>query len=290
VVDPTDGFLVTANQRIQINGFAVHQSLPLSSDRADRIRDLITGTSNIDRSDMQRIQYDVLSLQARRVMAFCRPYLPPEARDLTNWDCSFDTGSRAATLYDAFGRGLLRAVVGDRLIPSDKLDAVLGGSFLEAGSHKLFEDAYRDTTGPFRDVDWKTAVPEAFRRAKKQVARGVGKRPERWGRTNRIVLRHAVLGRSIIRRIVNSGPFDYPGRGSTPFQGRTVHPDQPNEHTTGPTYHLIVDFGEGAAYTNAPSGRTERPLHGHYRLGIISWLTARYEEFRPPSEEDFHSR
>ncbi len=290
VMDPKDGLLVTANQRIQIDGYPVHQSLPLSPDRADRIRDLISGSSDIDRSHMQRIQYDVLSLQARRVMAFCQPYLPDEARDFQRWDCRFDTDSCSATLYDAFGRKLLRAVLGDRLVPSDVLEAILTGSFLELVSHKLFEDAYADPNGPFRDVNWKALVPEVYSEAVREVTAGLRGQPKRWGRANRIVLRHPILGRTAIGRFVNSGPFEYPGYGSTPFQGRTLNHGRANEHTTGPTYHLIVDFGEGAAYTNAPSGRTERPLHQHYRLGIASWLTGRYERFSPPSVENLHGR
>ncbi|MCK4514919.1 MAG: penicillin acylase family protein, partial [Spirochaetaceae bacterium] len=289
-MDPEDGFLVTANQRIKISGYPVLQSLPFSPDRANRIRDLLSETSDIDRSDMQRIQYDLLSLQARRVMDFCRPYLPDDARAFAKWDCRFDIDSRCATLYDAFGRRLLHTVLRDRLIPSHMLEAVLTGSFLELASHKLFEDAYGTPDGPFRDVHWKTVVPEIYREALREVRAGPRRRPKRWGRANRLILRHPVLGRSVIRRFVNSGPFEYPGYGSTPFQGRTVNHDRANEHTTGPTYHLIVDFGEGAAYTNAPSGRTERPLDQHYRLGIASWLTGRYERFTPPSEEDFERR
>jgi hypothetical protein len=100
-------------------------------------------------------------------------------------------------------------------------------------------------------------------------------------------MRHQLLGHTLLGHLFNDGPHDYRGHSSTVFQGLGYNLGRASEQTTGPTYHLIVDFGENAAYTNMAGGRTERALHRHYRLGIASWLTARYERFVHPSEDDF---
>jgi acyl-homoserine lactone acylase PvdQ len=283
-----DACLVTANQRIAVAGYRVFQSLPFSDHRAERIREVLhdgygTGAPMVDPALMQRLQYDVYSRQAERILHACEPYLPPEAEKLRAWDRRYTAESRTATLFDAFRRELFTIVVTDTLAPAGKVREIFDGGGLSAVSHDLVERWYGRNDGPFGTVDWKTVVARAYERAVRAT-----RRPRPWGAVNRLVMRHQILGHSLLGPLVNDGPHRYGGCGTTVFQGYTYHHGKAREHTTGPTYHLIVDFGEPAAYTNIASGRTERAGHPHYRLGIASWLTARYERFVPPSEEDFH--
>lgn len=287
VVNPDSGILVTANNRLVVDGYPTCQSLPFAPDRADRIRAVLSNGAPLTVRAMQKLHYDVESRQARRVMKLCLDCLPESDTILRNWDCRFTAESRAATLFHAFNRALLRDVFAHRFAPAVLTEELLSDGFLELASSHQFEGLYGPDSALFTAEQWREIVQRAYRAAAAAVSRRA-RRPPRWGRANRLIMRHQLLGHSILGSLVNEGPIQYHGHSSTVFQGLTYNHGAQNEHTTGPTYHMIVDFSARTAYTNLAGGRTERALHRDYRLGIASWLTGRYERFVHPSEDNFH--
>ena len=63
---------------------------------------------------MQALQYDVVSLQARDLLAVFLPCLPdgPIKERLSQWDCSYSTDSYEATLFSRLYRNVLLEIFG----------------------------------------------------------------------------------------------------------------------------------------------------------------------------------
>ena len=64
--------------------------------------------------DMQALQYDVVSLQARDLLAVFLPHMPdgPIKERLAKWDCSYTTDSHEATLFSQLYRNVLLEIFG----------------------------------------------------------------------------------------------------------------------------------------------------------------------------------
>jgi penicillin amidase len=277
--NPDCGYIVTANNRIENpNGPAV-QTLPLSADRADRIEELLKENLPLDVGTMQEIQYDVYSPQAQRVLSALKPYLEKSERGrrLLAWDRKFTPDSRTASEYDIFYRELMTAVCSGLLFDEEEIAEIYDNRFFFFVNHRRIEEEWTKKDGVFSGIDWQAAVDAALKRIRP-------KRPPRWGRRNRLHMRHLLFGKTPLGFLWNAGPFSFRGHYSTVHQGSTFKRGTAAESTAGPSYHQITDLKEGRYYSNMPGGASGRPCSRFYRRGIRAWLHKRY--FRIDIEEN----
>lgn len=75
IYDPPEGFVATANENINAPGGPEFVTLPLPSYRKRRIVERLAQIPAATITDMQQLQYDVVSLQARRVLDVLLPVL-----------------------------------------------------------------------------------------------------------------------------------------------------------------------------------------------------------------------
>ena len=138
VTDPESGYVVTANNRIEPEGFEHH----ISSDyfdgfRATRIEQMIEAADEHDLDGFARMQTDMRSLpglDTAHRLARLRPRNQAETNAierLRSWDGLMDPDSVAATIYQAFtlrfSREVARAVIGDRDLAERWLDRADNG-------------------------------------------------------------------------------------------------------------------------------------------------------------------
>ncbi len=138
LVDPDQGYVLTANNRITPEGYPHHITSDwLDGYRARRVEDLLADRTDHDLDRFQEMQTDMLSipgLETARRLARLRPRDQRETaaiERLRSWDGRMGPDSVAATIYQAFtlrfAREVARLAIGDRDLAERWLDRADNG-------------------------------------------------------------------------------------------------------------------------------------------------------------------
>jgi penicillin amidase len=138
LVDPEQGYVVTANNRITPDDYPHHiTSEWLDGYRARRIEELLAAGEEHDLDDFQRMQTDMLSIPGLETARRLARLHPRDQREtaaierLRSWDGRMGPESVAATIYQAFtlrfARAVAREVIGDRDLAERWLDRADNG-------------------------------------------------------------------------------------------------------------------------------------------------------------------
>ncbi len=241
VVDPPSGYLVTANNRVIGTGFPVPVSSHFwSAARARRIRDLIEEAKEagrkLDRSAMEAIQLDVLSLESREIARAFLPYLPPDlAKRLADWDGRADPSAPQFLVVRALKRKLadrtLRTwrVRGERVRLSDErlLDLV-----------RADKSAWRRAGLGEKGSAMKLVVEESVREL--SAAQGLDRSTWTWGEANRLTAHHPLGLVPGLGLVFDPPHVPMPGGGGVP---RVSTP------SFGQSMRFLVDWGAPEAAT-----------------------------------------
>jgi penicillin amidase len=297
-VNPPEGFLATANNRVR-------SDLPPTLAggfweppyRAARIAGLLAACRDATAEEMSRLQSDVLSLQA---VGLVSALLRPVAADLRHpaaqraialllaWDGRMEMESAAAALYHLWYQALLERCI------RPALDGVERGLFerylstlhlavpavdraLARGDPHCFPQGIAPVVEACLVEAWQAAVarlgPEASR--------------WQWGALHRLTLRHALgRGQEWPARLLswlfalNRGPYPCGGDGMTVNLAAYLL-TRPFAAMAGPSYRQIVDLGrpEEACWSIA-GGVSGDPRSPHYDDQIGLWLAGAYRPMR----------
>jgi penicillin amidase len=284
-VDPARGWIATANQMNLPPG---HPRAPgfewIQPYRYQRIREVLEGASRVTLDDMQRLQLDVRSVPARRVLPLLealdpsRPDLSGGLALLRGWDGSLDADSPAAALFEIwFQRHLAPAVVAawsddpdtrEALRDEDDLYDVFEGGSVEAWLSRL-GDAEEWPPGA-RDA----ALASSLAAAWEEVRRLLGDDPAtwRWGRLHRAHLRHPLseLLDEAGRAELDVGPAPRGGSGAT--VNSTGYTLGDFVQRWGASFRMVLDVGDWdrSLAMNSP-GQSGDPRSPHYRDLFQAW-------------------
>jgi penicillin amidase len=279
VYDPPEGFLATANEEINPPGLPVLVTQLLPGYRKRRVTERLALLPQATLADMQAMQYDLFSLQARELLDVFLPHLPdsPLKQRLEAWDCCYRPESREATLfqrlyvhviYEALGH---EQGVGWRRIVY--LCTRIGYSMmvLIAADRILKND----------NADWwrRHDKGECIRRAAERVA----KEPEApWSAINYFHFADRFFGSHQVGRMLGfkSRRYPMPGNHATPFQGHVLQ-TATRESTFAPSYHFVTDLATDEAWTNLPGGPSESRFSRYYKNDIPRWVAGQYKLLRP---------
>ncbi|MEJ7741642.1 MAG: penicillin acylase family protein [Nocardioidaceae bacterium] len=134
VLDPEDGYVVSANQSVAGRGYPYF--LGSSFDygyRAQRIRGLLEGSDELTPEDMSRIQLDDYSSLARALTPWLRSvriedgYYRGGQQVLSSWDFRMDAGSPGAAYFNVVWSRLLDLTFSDQLPPGPGPTATRAG-------------------------------------------------------------------------------------------------------------------------------------------------------------------
>ncbi len=234
IVDPPEGFVVTANQRDIGTRFphTVTTDWP-STERARRIADLLAAAARenrpLDRAAMEAIQLDTVSPVLRATLAALAPELPePWSARFADWDGRADAGSALFALARATRRKLAERILASwRVSPEAGLpDARL--LELARSGDAVFR---RARLGPKREL-----VRAAFDAARADLSSRFGKDESRWqwGEANRLAVRHPLGRLPGLGWLFDPPSVPQSGAGGTP---RVATP------TYGQSMRFVVDWG-----------------------------------------------
>jgi penicillin amidase len=296
LVNPPEGFIVTANNRIVEDDYPHHiTSEWMTGYRAKRIEQMLAERERHSVGDFERMQHDFHSLPGAETVHLLSRLHPPSQRAtraierLKSWDCRLTPESVAASIYQAFTVELARAVAGAAIADEAKLERYLNKSALElfdvVSSPWRFQErmlelwregdpAWFATSERPAGRSWDEVVLEALERGLDLLERRHGADPDgwRWGQVHRLEFQHPMgrvnpLFRRIFNRRVEAG-----GASETVTQNGYL-PTDPFACVWGPVYRMVADIADPRrSRWQLTTGQSGHPASCHYDDMIQGWL------------------
>ncbi len=273
--NPEDGIIVTANQDLNYLSDSVQPiNLAMSPYRSDRIKTLLLSKEKLSVEDMKKIQYDLYSIQAEKIMEVIKPHLPDSVKGeiLKTWDYTYNPASVAPTLFEGIYLELLRKIFGANGFGEEVVDYMLNETALFADYHWYFDRIILNENSIwFRNKSRDEIVGEAVTDALKKTP------AIPYGETREIFFRHLLFGGRLPPFLgFDYGPVQLPGGRATVTQGQ-IFKSGGRVTTFSPSWRFITDMGKDEIYTNLPGGTTDRRFSLWYTNDIKNWLTGIYK-------------
>jgi len=277
VLNPEQGYIVTANQDLNELGQVAPMTLPMSSYRADRIAELIEKGESMTAEDMQKIHYDLYSRQAQAFMKIIAPLLPATENGdiLKNWDLRYDAASLGATLFERVYRELLLLVFGENGMGADVVEFMIDESSMFAMLHGNFDQVLlKETSDWFADKSREKIYSRA-------IDRGLNKPAVPYGQTRKIFIQNMFFGGQLPKIFgFDFGPYEHIGSRATIPQSQ-IFRAMGRPSTFAATYRMITDMAKDELLTNLPGGPSDRRFSRYYKTGMADWMSARYHVYKP---------
>ncbi|MBD3872280.1 MAG: penicillin acylase family protein [Acidobacteria bacterium] len=277
VLNPSEGFLATANDDHNPPGGPLVINLPMGAYRADRILGLLSDNTSCTLEDMEQIQNDLYSLQAERFMEILRPLLPPTfaGRMLAGWDLRYDAASRGATLFETVYHALLREVFGRGLFGEAAWEATVASTAILADYYHLFDNILLGDDPSWFGMEGRQRL---FSRVLEEILTDVDLDAiTPWGRRQQMVMKNIFFeGRLPLWLGFDHGPIELQGNRATVVQGG-VFTSHNRQTTFTPSWRFITDLGDDSARTALAGGPSGRRFSRWYTTDIKRWLEGRYK-------------
>jgi penicillin amidase len=280
IYDPPEGFIATANEEMNAQHGPMLVTQPLPDYRKRRIDERLAALPAATIEDMQEIQYDLVSLQARDLLEILLPYLPDGEvkRRLSLWDCRYEPQSKEATLFLRLYRNVMVEIFGqDEGIGWRRMvylcsRAGFSQMILTAADRLLA----RNESHWWRNRDKGALIRQAALRLEQGELNG-----QPWSKINTFHFTDRFFGTHQVGRMLgfNSRRYPMPGNHATPFQGHVLQ-TATRETTFAPSYHFVTDLGTDEAWTNLPGGPSENRFSRYYNNDVARWLTGEYKRLR----------
>ena len=297
VLDPGEGFVVTANQQVVGGDYPYF----LTDDwdqgyRSQRIRDVIEGEPDLSVDEMTELQLDDRNPMAASLVPFLLDvelpggYYSDGQERLAGWDFTQPPESAAAAYYNIVWRTLLELTFHDDLPEAAWPD---GGQRWMA----VVEGMLRDPDDPFWDdrttegeVETRDDVlVEAQLQARDEITTRQDRNPREWswGHLHQLDLVHPTLGASGIAPVewlFNRGGWEVGGGGSivdaTAWDAREGY-----GVTAAPSMRMVVSMADfdDSRWINL-TGVSGHPFHDHYADQTDLWAEGEYLPWPSSSE------
>jgi penicillin G amidase len=302
LVNPEDGVIVTANNRIAPDDYPHHiTSEYLDGYRAARIEQLLAERERHSLADFARIQTDLHSIPGEITAGRLARLESRDERErsalalLADWDHRLDSDSEAATVYKAFtvhfARSVSEAAIGDPAYAERWLSkSHLGFTAMTSSPWRfhahlldLWEEADRELVG---GRDWDDLARGSLASALEELERD--RADWRWGTVHGLAFPHALgggntpasrlLDRLLSRRVAAGGGQE------TVCQVGFV--PRPGDYTGAwaPSYRLLADLAhpERSRWQH-PTGQSGHPGSRHYDDLLEHWHAGRTNPVRQPA-------
>ena len=293
ILDPPEGRIVTANNRVVGDGSRVYIAGDyMNGYRAARIEEMLE-TVEIDAAFAARMQTDVLSLPARQAVRLLRGFQCSAAsaerlrRRLAGWDGLMTVGAIEPTIYEAFMRRLaehaLRPTCGDAW-------AIAAGYNLE---HPVFDYPANlvsrwtpellslwesADTSILRGSTWAQTASDALEDTWADLEDRLGRslRHWRWGRAHALPLEHPFSRRRPLGLFFGHRDLAVGGSADTVMATAYVPHDPFRTRLSAPTWRQVLDVGNWDRCTGVLlPGQSGQPGSRHYGDLVERWAANR---------------
>jgi penicillin G amidase len=298
LVNPESGFVASANNKVANNlPFAI-SDLWEDPSRAMRIEELLKEGNNYGVTDFVQMQGDLVSPHMRYMTEFLLRAFP-------------DSVKQGSAVRAALAK--LRSWNGGMI--ADGPEAAITAQWLQS----VLEMTYRDEMGPdlyrnyahfallptrairhhvmidsrwFDDVTTKTRIEtrdDILRKALGRALDSLHARFDSWdigtwrfGAMHILTFPHLFEKNEKLRGIVNIGPFETGGAGTTINNGEWDL-NQPFKVRVGPSMRQIIDFADTSAFLRSviTTGASGQPLNQYYKNQTVLWMSNGYLSLAP---------
>jgi penicillin amidase len=288
IVDPPEGFLVTANEDRNRPGHPMAINMPMADYRARRVGDLLSEIPKLDLGDMKRIQSDLVSLQAERLLGMLDPYLPDTeaARLLRSWDRRYESGAVAPVVFETMYAELLREVFGRRLFGLPVWDALSNTTPIVADFYGVFDEALMgDDPLWFGDEGKPTVLRRVLQGCLGSVPR------TGWGDARPLRMTNLFFAGTLPTWLGFDRSLVLPGSRATVVQG-SVFFAHGRSTTFAPSWRYVTDLSHDVIHTALPGGPSGRRTSPYYVSDLARWEAFSYKRLvvLPPDESPSHTR
>ncbi|HYO38613.1 MAG TPA: penicillin acylase family protein [Nocardioidaceae bacterium] len=292
VLNPGDGFVVTANQAVTDRSYRYHLGSSWAYGyRSQRIVDLLRRKPKLDVADMTRIQLDERNGFAPTFVPYLldiflpSEYLAAGQRLLQGWDYQQRRDSAAAAYYNAVWRNTLALTFHDDLRES----------VWPQGEGRWYEVVRRllaDPQSPWWDdvttdgvlEDRDDILAAAMAEARDELVRRQARRAVdwTWGHQHRLELESTTLGQSdvgLVRWLFNRGGYEVGGGGeivnATRWNAADLGPDG-YDVVAAPSMRMVVSLADldDSRWVNL-TGASGHAFHPHYVDQTELWAEGR---------------
>ena len=283
VLDPKDGYVVTANQAVVSPRYPYYIGDSFDYGyRSQRIRDLLERTPKLTVGDMAKIQLDTFSALAEKLtpvllkVQLPTPYYRTAQDLLQGWDYHQSADSPAAAYFNAVWKSLLAKTFHDQLPKEAWPD---GDSRWWTVVQNLLEkprDSFWDNVDTAKRETRDTILRESLEGARNDLTRLRSSVPGqwRWGNLHQLYLRNPTLGskNSPVGFLFNRGPYDLPG-GTSVVDAASYNASKGFRVTSLPSMRMIIplDNLDAARWVDL-TGESGHAFNSHYTDQTSVWL------------------
>jgi len=276
--NPSNGFIMTANNRTTTPDYPYYLNYAGTRFRADRLRELMDDVETFALDDMPGMQQDIVSIPHREAAEHLTSFEASDRRAralqdlLRDWDGSMDADSARAAFAnearDQLAAQTVEAYYGqvDGLAPQKPASHTTVLSQLKTRSPLMLGDF----------ESWEAAMERALLDATEALSERQGADPAawRWAPDHQIIWAHN-LGRDPklkptfdLEPVPMSGDRHTVWNASTPLGATGM---------LGVTYRQILDVGDlNAAQIVIPPGNSGQPGSPHYADNLQRWVNVEY--------------
>jgi penicillin amidase len=281
--NPPSGYVTTSNE-MNLPADYPYQERKLGFEwtnvsRHARIDEVLKSLPKVSLEDSMKLQNDVTSIPARRLVALLAPLNSPDpktkaALDLfRGWDARENPESPQAALMEFWiARRLGRAYM-DAVLPPNAAQAIEQPDM--AVMLDTLENPGARLTHEQRDRLLLATLAAAYSELEKLL--GADPNTWQWGKLHRSLPEHPLMDAvdAEMRTRLQPGPFPTPGGPYTPNASGYRATDF--QLTLGPSFRMVLDVGnwDNSRAVNYP-GQSGNPDDLHYRDLTEMWLTGKY--------------
>ena len=277
--DPPRGFVASANEEMYMEDGTPLHSHGLHDYRRRRADERLIELPSATVEQMQEMQYDVTSIQARELLPVLLAHVEdgPLKERLSAWDCRYTPDSAEAALYTDFYRHVLLEIFGHERGIGWRRMLYLA---TRMGYSAMVLTAIDRTLPKVTSAWWRKRKKTDLIRAAAEKA--IARRPQVWSDLNAFHFTNRFLGNTTTGRLLGfrSGRTPMPGCHATLFQGH-LKATMSRESTFAPSYHFVTDLSTDEAWTNLPGGPSESRFSKWYDTDIRRWKDGDYKRLTP---------
>jgi len=277
-LNPAAGFVATANHKMIPENYpykvGYEWAPPFRFQRITQVLQQAQSGNKLDVEAMERLQSDVLSLPAQRLIALLRTELGNEDTDaaaklLLQWNGELDRDSAPAALYEVWLRVVTRETVELSVPPAVRSIAEDWNPYQLAN----FLDAPSRQGGDAQVAMLRRSLHDAW----SEMQRLQGPDPARWswGQLHKMKFRHPLDQVPDAAALVDLGPVARPGDEYT--VNATGYPQDSFDQVEGASYREILDLADWdhSVAVNVP-GQSGQPGSPHYSDLLPLWSEGKY--------------
>ncbi len=305
--NPPDNYIASANNKT-VKSFKYYiTNMWEPTSRIERITELLNSKKKHSVKDFEKYQMDFVSPYAKKLTKYVLeafdsvnvtgPNLKIALKLLHEWNFKLDQYSQAAAIYSVFLRHLFQNIFLNKMgrelydeyvfVQNIPLRTVM--QLMNNRNSSWFDDPSTPQVEK-RDDILRKSLDDALTELEKKL----GKDPTywQWGDLHYVIFKHTFSGySSVIDKIVNIGPFEIGGDGTTIFNTEypfTIGMDKyPNfnhgefENNLGPVMRYIYDFSNpDEMELILTTGESGNVMSNHYKDMSRLWLTGKYLKVR----------